>query len=169
MICDIEPARPEGPVFRLGRRPDPWAWPDWAYAGEDGTWGNRFDDSASEYRVLYASSKRLGPFLETLARFRPDPAIVAEQIAGDARDAEFETGPAGLVPSSWLADRALGTARCKGTFADVGHAGSLALPDGIASPSWMLRRSSAGHASLADQEQRIERQLPWWPGSLPPY
>ena len=31
------------PVYRVGRSPDPWAWPDWAYA-TDGTFGNRWDD-----------------------------------------------------------------------------------------------------------------------------
>lgn len=133
MTCEIAPAEPSGPLYRLGRRPNPWAWPDWAYAGDDGTWGNRFDDPASEYRVLYASSERLGPFLETLARFRPDPAIAAEEISGDPRDSEFVTNPAGLVPIGWLEDRALGTARCEASFADVGHARSLAyLRDALA-------------------------------------
>lgn len=61
----------DGPLYRLGRRPDPWAWPDWSYAGPDGTFGNRYDDPEASYRVLYASSERIGVFLETLARFRP--------------------------------------------------------------------------------------------------
>jgi hypothetical protein len=33
-----------GVIYRLGRKPDPWAPPDWASAGPDGTFGNRFDD-----------------------------------------------------------------------------------------------------------------------------
>ena len=126
MSCDLEVARPDGPLFRLGRLPDAWAWPDWASAGEDGTFGNRFDDPVGEYRVLYASTQRLGAFLETLARFRPDPAIAAEQISGDPRDQEFGTGPAGAVPARWLEGRVLGVARCDATFADVGHGRSLA-------------------------------------------
>ena len=28
--------QPDGPLYRLAREPDPWAWPDWAYAGLDG-------------------------------------------------------------------------------------------------------------------------------------
>ena len=52
MSCDLEVARPDGPLFRLGRLPDAWAWPDWAYAGEDGTFGNRFDDPVGDKRVL---------------------------------------------------------------------------------------------------------------------
>ena len=69
---------PDGPLYRLGRHPDPWAWPDWAYAGPDGTFGNRYDDPEASYRVLYASSQRVGTFLETLARFRPDLEVLAE-------------------------------------------------------------------------------------------
>ncbi|HEV3321974.1 MAG TPA: RES domain-containing protein [Solirubrobacteraceae bacterium] len=68
---------PDGPLYRLARAPDPWAWPDWAYAGLDGTFGNRWDDPLGSYRVLYASTRRVGTFIETLARFRPDLAVVA--------------------------------------------------------------------------------------------
>lgn len=56
-----------------GRPRDAWAWPPWSYAGEDGTFGNRFDDLQSEYRLLYTSSPRAGAFIETLARYRIDP------------------------------------------------------------------------------------------------
>jgi hypothetical protein len=125
MNCELELIRAEGEIYRLGRKPDPWSWPDWAYASEDGTFGNRYDDPRSAYRVLYASSLRLGTLLETLARFRPDPAIVAVEIDGDPRDAAYETLAAGVVPASWLENRTLGTARCDEVFADVGHARSL--------------------------------------------
>ena len=54
-------------VFRLGRRPDPWAWPDWAFAEADGTFGNRYDDPQGIYRVLYASTQRVATFVECLA------------------------------------------------------------------------------------------------------
>ena len=77
-------ARAAGAIFRVGRRPDAWAWPDWTYAHDDGTFGNRFDDPLSEYRVLYASSQRCGAFAETLARFRPDLELAAE-LARDCR------------------------------------------------------------------------------------
>src|SRR6516225_2342552 len=33
-----------GLIYRIGREPDPWSVPDWASAGPDGTFGNRFDD-----------------------------------------------------------------------------------------------------------------------------
>ena len=71
-------------IYRLGRKPNPWSPPDWASTGPDGTFGNRFDDPDATYRVLYASSQRLGCFVETLARFRVDPTLLAElaQIEG---------------------------------------------------------------------------------------
>jgi len=75
---DLELKRPSGPLFRVGRDRDGWAIPDWAYAKEDGTFGNRFDDPMGVYRVLYASSQRLGCFIETLARFRVDVSFVAD-------------------------------------------------------------------------------------------
>src|SRR5437667_12644959 len=74
-LASVEPG---GPLYRLGRYPDPWAWPDWSYAAPDGTFGNRYDDPQASYRVLYASSERVGAFLETLARFRPDLEVLAE-------------------------------------------------------------------------------------------
>jgi hypothetical protein len=91
MSCEFEATHPEGVLYRLGRQPDPWAWPDWTYAGELGRFDNRYDDPRGGYRVLYASSERLAPFLETLARFRADPAITSVEIAGDPRDEDFQT------------------------------------------------------------------------------
>jgi hypothetical protein len=122
MSPDIEAVSPAGPVHRLARRPDAWAWPDWAYAGNDGTFGNRYDDPRGEYRVLYASTERMGAFVETLARFRPDPALVA---ALDAID-DDEPVTAGVVPAEWLSDRAMGEATLSGEFARVGATRSLA-------------------------------------------
>jgi hypothetical protein len=124
----LAPARADGPLHRVGRRPDAWAWPDWAYAHDDGTFGNRFDDPLGEYRVLYASRPRLGAFAETLARFRPDLELAAEcaMIGGDPRDADFAPAlPAGVVPVEWCATRAIGSARHDGAFADIGRSESL--------------------------------------------
>jgi RES domain len=114
---------PPDVAYRLGRRPDPWAWPSWAYATDGGTFGSRYDDPLGAYRVLYASTQRLGCFLETLARFRPDPAVVAElrEIEGDD-----DTLAAGTVPASWLDDRCVGRAGLTGVYCDIGHSQSLA-------------------------------------------
>jgi hypothetical protein len=112
---------PDGPLHRLGRHPDPWAWPDWSYAAADGTFGNRYDDPVGSYRVLYASSQRVGAFLEILARFRPDIEVLAEL---DRIDGDNEPPPA--VPRTWLEGRLIGEATVDGRFVDIGNTASLA-------------------------------------------
>jgi zinc-finger binding domain of transposase IS66 len=95
----VKQAEPPAEVFRLRRRPDPWAWPDWAYADADGTFGNRYDDAQGIYRVLYASTQRVATFVECLAYYRPDIAVMAEldQIAGEDQARQvFEVPP--VVP-----------------------------------------------------------------------
>lgn len=127
MSCDIEAASPARPLRRVARRPDAWAWPDWAYAGPDGTFGNRYDDPRGEYRVLYASSDRVGAFVEVLARFRPDPAVLRELDEIELEPGARDDGPApGQLPRSWLVGRVVGTAVGDGPFAAVGAARSLA-------------------------------------------
>lgn len=126
MSCEIDAASPDGTLHRVGRRPDVWAWPDWAYAGPDGSFGNRWDDPRAEYRVLYASSERRGAFIEVLARFRPEPAVVRELEEIELEPGELDRGPhPGQLPRSWLARRATGTALADGPFAAIGASGSL--------------------------------------------
>ncbi len=113
---------PTDHLHRIGRDDDAWAWPDWLFAGDDGTFGNRWDDPIKKYRVLYACSKRLGAFVETLARFRPDPHVVAglEAIVDDEPD-EGVLRP-GQVHATWVWARRIGTATVEGQYADVGTA-----------------------------------------------
>jgi hypothetical protein len=59
-------------LYRIGRRPDPLAWPPWEYVGS-----GRFDDAAGEFRMLYATVQRRAGFVETLARFRPSLGALA--------------------------------------------------------------------------------------------
>ena len=68
------------------------------------------------YRVLYASSQRLGCFLETLARFRLDLKLYAElnEIGGDNDYVLL-----GQVPSEWAQRRAIGSAAHHGQYADI--------------------------------------------------
>lgn len=139
--------QPDGPVYRLGRNPDPWAWPDWSYASTDGTFGNRWDDPAGSYRVLYACSQRAGAFVETLSRFRPDLEVIAAlaEIEGE----EDGIPPTG-VPRRWLEGRLIGEAVARGRFADVGDAQSLAT----------LRQelaSRAIHYGLSDLDAAVIR------------
>jgi RES domain len=121
MSGEFASVEPDGPLYRLARDPDPWLWPDWSYAGPDGTFGNRYDDPEASFRVLYGSSQRIGAFLETLARFRPDLEVLAEleQIEGE------DESPPG-VPRAWLDTRRIGEATVQGRFADIGDARSLA-------------------------------------------
>lgn len=116
---------PDGPLYRIGRRPDPWAFPDWADVGSDGTFGNRWDDPQGVYRVLYASSSRLGALVEMLARFRPDPHIlkVLKEIKSEEGAA---VQPPGELEAAWLRRRCLGVAQVEGEFVDAGHSASLA-------------------------------------------
>jgi hypothetical protein len=131
MSNGLASVEPDGPLYRLGRHPDPWAWPPWSAALRDGTFGNRYDDPDGSYRVLYASSRRVGAFLETLARFRPDLEVLAEL---DRIEGEDEPPPA--APRGWLDGRLIGEATVEGRFVDVGHATSLAT----------LRAALAAHA-----------------------
>ena len=80
-MSELASTTPRGPLFRLAHRPDPWAWPPWTYCRR----ANRWDDPTDTYRVLYASTERRATFLETLARFRPDPVVVAglAEISGN--------------------------------------------------------------------------------------
>ena len=118
---------PPSPTYRVARLPDAWAWPDWAYVHADGTWGNRYDDPEGEYRVLYACTERLGGFLETLARFRPDLEVVAGIAAITPDPADPSALAPGEVPRSWVGKRGAGVAGLSGApFAVVGHSETLA-------------------------------------------
>ncbi|MEX2230474.1 MAG: RES domain-containing protein [Dehalococcoidia bacterium] len=126
MSCDLDGADCDGPAYRLGRGPDPWAWPDWSRAHLDGTFRNRWDDPDGDYRVLYASSQRLGAFVETLARFRPDLEVVAALAAIDGSDGrDGDPLRAGTVPLEWVERRRLGVAELAGRYAVIGNARSL--------------------------------------------
>jgi RES domain len=111
----LETKSPPEAIFRVARKPDPWQAPDWSRANPDGTFGNRFDDPEGYYRVLYAASQKLSCFLETLARYRRDLALLAElnEIEG-----EDDFVPLGTVPSEWPEGRLLGTALIEGDYAD---------------------------------------------------
>lgn len=112
---------PSGPLYRIARKPDPWSPPDWAYVGDDGTFGNRFDDADGYFRVLYAGSSPLECFVETLARYRKPPNE-GEILAAfnDILNAPPERVSSGRVPVSWTYTRVLGQAVSRRVhFADV--------------------------------------------------
>ena len=141
----LETRTPTHSVYRVARRPDAWQLPDWSRA-KDGTFGNRFDDPESEYRVLYASSQKVSCFVETLARFRPDLQLIEElrQIEGDD-----DFLPIGEVPLNWCSNRALGAASADGNYAGMfaGRSGSRCF-----AASW--RPSACALASLTSTPRR---------------
>lgn len=115
-------------VWRVGYRPEPWAWPDWGWATE-GRFGGRWDDSEGEFRTMYAGSSLLGCLLEVLAPFRADPRVVQslnEIVEEDVDANEFATVRAGTLDPGWLGPRVGASGRLTGWFADITATDSLA-------------------------------------------
>jgi hypothetical protein len=70
---------PDTGFWRIGRSPDPIRFspaPE-PEALDSPTAGNRFDSPTRGYSVCYFATQLAGCFGETLARFRPDPALAA--------------------------------------------------------------------------------------------
>ena len=117
---------PTTEIYRVGRRPgDPFAPPPWEYAGQDGTFGNRFDDPGprpphlltERFRVIYCASSPEGAFGETLAPLRPKLSLLSRLRAIDddepfARLVEGLIDPEhptrGIVSADWQSRRQLG-------------------------------------------------------------
>jgi len=91
-------ATPRAVLYRIGRLPDPLAWPPDEFTG-----GGRFDDPQREFRVLYTGQRR-ACFLETLAPFRPSLEALAalQKVTGGQ-----EPSPRGVVPADWYQKRAV--------------------------------------------------------------
>jgi hypothetical protein len=117
-----------GQVWRVGRRPNPWAWTPWQYAGHAGRFAGRWDDPNGSFRTVYAGRDLLSCLLEVLARFRADP-LLAEDLSGIDEDVEdaarHPTLPPGTVPLSWLAARQASTALLTGRYCMVTDKESL--------------------------------------------
>jgi hypothetical protein len=111
-------------VHRVGYQPDPWRWTPWEYAPFTGRW----DDPVQQYRALYLGTSAYACYVEVLACFRPDPAVVAGlvEIDEDPYGPPYPTQPAGVVPAAWAYPRALGEGRLSGRYVDVQHAESIA-------------------------------------------
>ena len=82
-------------VYRVGYPPDPWTWTPWEYA-DSGRFDGRWDDPDGIWRTLYVGSSLLACYLEVLARFRADPAVVNE-LAAIEDDEEYPTVAAGTL------------------------------------------------------------------------
>lgn len=108
-----------GMVFRVARSFVVFAPPDWSWASQDGTFGNRFDDprtysgmsEADRFRVIYCATQRAGAFGETIARYRKSPKLPSELeeiVDDDPDDPELEGG---ILPEEWRFSRRLGCTR----------------------------------------------------------
>lgn len=124
LAAAVDPGR----VWRVGYRPDPWAWTPWQYAGDTGRFAGRWDDPRGSFRTVYAGHDLLACLLEVLARFRPDPLLGEDlaAIAEDDEDAEgYPTQSPGVVPASWLAPREASSVTLSGVFCVVTDKESL--------------------------------------------
>lgn len=107
------------PVWRVGRFPDPWAWAERQYSGN-----NRWDDADGNFRTIYAGDSLFGCFVELLAFARPDThddgSSLLSGIEEDPEDAAaFPTKPPGYLPPDWLGARMKASGELRGEFADV--------------------------------------------------
>lgn len=107
-------------VYRVGYKPEAFAWTPWEYA-DHGTFDGRWDDPEGNFRTLYVADRLLGCLLEVLADFRPDLGLVTEldAITMDEQDDEYPTAEPGTLPNDYLAPRCAGAALMSGAFVDV--------------------------------------------------
>jgi hypothetical protein len=107
MPAAVRDTVPPAALYRIGRAPDPLAWPPPGLAAGN----NRFDDPAGQFAVFYAAEQRLTCFIETLARYR----LALEWVAAVGPTAgglggHASPGPA-RVPADWREKRRLGRFR----------------------------------------------------------
>ncbi len=110
---------PKSPIYRVGRPLDPFDPPPWDKAGEDGTFGNRFDDPGhldgipqeQRFRMIYCATQRTAVYGETLARFRPSLTLL-EKLAEieDDEPPQLDMQPP-VIPADWRVRRRLGKTR----------------------------------------------------------
>jgi hypothetical protein len=121
-------AEAAGRVWRVGFRPEPWAWSGWEWA-TDGRFPGRWDDLHGNFRTIYAGSSLLACLLEVLAGFRKDARLSVEldEIVQDDEDQVLHpTLPPGQVSKEWLDERAAASAELSGRYCAVTASGSVA-------------------------------------------
>jgi hypothetical protein len=135
-------------VFRVARGFDVFAPPDWAWAKEDGTFTNRFDDPGAyrgipeeeRFRVIYCATQPAGAFGETIAPFRKSLSTLAalREVSDDEPlDPDLEGG---IVLEDWRLARRLGATRLDDDllFADFTAAQTLTILREELAP-WLVR------------------------------
>lgn len=92
-----------GTLYRIGRWPDPLAWPLWRYVGD-----GRFDDPQRQFRTLYFAAQRRTAFIETLAPLRLPLDLLADHVSPPDQRAQRLGG---RISVPWRSARAVGQAR----------------------------------------------------------
>ena len=126
--AQLTAAEAAGRVWRVGFRPQPWAWSGWEWA-TDGRFPGRWDDLHGNFRTVYAGSSLLACLLEVLAGFRKDARLSLEldEITEDDEDKVLHpTIAPGQVPKEWLDERAAASAQLSGRYCAVTDSGSVA-------------------------------------------
>lgn len=126
--AELTAAEAGGRVWRVGFRPEPWAWSGWEWA-TDGRFPGRWDDLHGNFRTLYAGSSLLACLLEVLAHFRRDARLGLEldEILEDDEDKVLHpTIAPGQVPREWLEVRTAASAELSGRYCAVTASGSVA-------------------------------------------
>lgn len=126
--AQLTAAEAAGRVWRVGFRPEPWAWSGWEWA-TDGRFPGRWDDLHGNFRTIYAGSSLLACLLEVLAHFRKDARLSVEldEIVEDDEDTVLHpTIAPGQVPREWLEVRAAASAELSGRYCAVTASGSVA-------------------------------------------
>lgn len=90
---------PRGPIYHVGRRPDPFYWHPPQRLDVEQPSGGRFDDPHVEYATLYCASSAYGALLEKLCPLRPIPELAAQYNSAldDDVDPEFDRPPTGAT------------------------------------------------------------------------
>lgn len=161
---------PPGGIWRVGRSPDPLAASDPLSPSEldQPHTGNRFDSPIGAFRVLYFATQLEGCYGETLARFRPDPALLAL-----LREEWEERGwmHLGDVPAAWRQRRIAVRVQLKASdrfqgglrFLDVEAARTReALKHALAGPLAYWGHSDLDVATVRGEDRRVTRLIAQW-------
>lgn len=99
---------PKDGLWRVARGPDPLVVGGSKASADAGDVGNRFDSPDGSYDVLYFGTTLAGCYGETLARFRPDPRLLAV-VEADWREHGFmavgQCPPTGVSVEWWSRSR----------------------------------------------------------------
>ncbi|MEO6201543.1 MAG: RES family NAD+ phosphorylase [Cryobacterium sp.] len=128
-LPDLEFTANPGQVWRVGYKPDPWAWTDWVHATDEGRFNGRWDDKLAEFRTIYTGESLVACLLELLAQFRPDPVANSELDEIEDPDGSvslYPDAPSGTVGYKWLERHIAGSAQQTGRYCFVTHSKTIA-------------------------------------------